>query len=659
MYSVIARLAPRGAALLLTLVIAACGGSNNDSNNGNNGGGDNTASTTVTVAVANSALSPGGTTTLTATVTGTGSASGVTWTLSGSGTLSGATATTVTYTAPATLTGGETVVIAAAAAAAPTVGTTAQITISGTPILLTPTIYPIYQSVAANVGFAVSGGTAPFTWAISAGSIPTGLTLGTSTANSNSIAGTPTATGSSTFTIAATDSLGRVVSANVTLEVRQQTACLLQGSYAFMLAGFRGEGFVARGGTLTVAADGKVTGVEDLADVSTASLNANLSSGTCRTTSQNFGSTETNSPAIQATHSYAAINSLSVAHFHQADNTGIRGSGELTLRPAPVTAAPSGTFAFGLYGVDSSGEAQAVIGRATLDSAGAITSGRVDVAGAGAASAAALTGTVGAPGDAGRGTATLSFGSRSLTVYYYPTGPDRFYAVSAAASAPRLAGFITRQTGLGTTPAAALANASILSAWGNPLGAEAVTALGRLSLDGTATAKLVIDTARKGDSPRTDTFSAMPFVVEADGRATLNSADNSRRFVIYFDGVANGYAVETTGIAKFGLLERQSGAPFPTTQGGSFISSTQYGNRTTTLLLAPNVQIGSGFISGPLTGTYTLDTATGRGAGTTSVDYYGGTGITIYLVDNNRIRIMGNAQRGLTPVGSAISVLQK
>lgn len=659
MYSDIARLAPRGAALLLTLILAACGGGGGGSDNNNNGGGGSTESTVVTVAVANAALSVGGSTTLTATVTGPGASSGVSWTLSGSGTLSGATTTTVTYNAPATLTGGESVLIAAASVAAPTVGSTAQVQVNGSPVLLTPTLYPLYQNAAATVGYAVSGGTAPYIWAISAGSVPTGLTLATSTTNSNTIGGTPTATGTSNFTIAATDNLGRTVSANVTLEVRQQTACLLQGNYAFMLAGFRGEDFVARGGSLTVAADGKITGVEDLADVSTASTGSSLSSGTCRTTSLNFGSTETASPAVQATHSYAVIPNLSVAHFHQADNTGIRGSGELTIRSAAVSAAPTGSLAFGLYGTDSGGEAQAVVGRATLDGAGAITAGRVDVAGAGAASAAALTGSFGAPGDAGRGTATLSFGGRSLTVYFYPVSADKFYALSAASSAPRLAGFITRQIAVGTTPATALAGAGILSAWGNPRGAEAVTALGRLSLTGANTANLVLDTARKGDTPRTDTFNAMPFAVDADGRATLASADNSRRFVVYFDGVANGYAVETTGIAKFGLLERQSGAPFPTTQGGTFVSSTQYGNRTTTLLLAPNVQIGSGFISGPLTGTYTLETATGRGTGSTSVDYYGGTAITLYLVDANRIRIMGSAQRGLTPVGSAISVLQK
>jgi len=49
---------------------------------------------------------------------------------------------------------------------------------------------------------AASGGTPPYTWAVSAGSPPPGLTLGTG----GQLSGTPTATGSYTFTVKVTDS---------------------------------------------------------------------------------------------------------------------------------------------------------------------------------------------------------------------------------------------------------------------------------------------------------------------------------------------------------------------------------------------------------------------------------------------------------------------
>ena len=653
-----ARQAPRGAALLLTLALAACGGSGSDTSGGGSGGGTTTP-TVVTLTAGATSVNAGATTTVTAALTGPGAASGVTWSLTGSGSLTNATTTSVTYVAPASFPGSETIAVTARAVADATAGANSLIVVNGTPQLLTPTIFPLNQNVSYGAQFVVAGGTAPFTWAIASGTLPTGLALGTSTVGNNTITGTPTAVGSSTFTLTATDSVGRVVSANITLRVREQTACLLEGNYAFAFAGFRGADFIARGGNLSFASDGKISGTEDFADAAALSLAATLSAGTCRTTAQNYGINEIASTAGNTSYAYAAVNSLATAFFHEADNSSARGSGELTSVTTPVTTAPSGSFAFGLYGADVTGAGLAVVGRATLDASGNITAGRVDVAGPGAQTAAALTGNFAAPGTGNRGTATLTFAGRTLTVYYYPISANRFYALSAAANAPRLAGFVTRQSGVGATTSAAFAQAGILSAWGAPLGAEQITALGRMALAGASTVNLVLDTARKGDAPRTDTYSNMTASVEADGRAVVTSTDASRRFVIYFDGVANGYVAETTGVAKFGLLEAQASGPYQALQNGTFVSSTQFGNRAATLLLEPALTLNGGLLSGPVTGSYTFDTATGRGAGQASIDYYGGTGLVLYIVNADRLRIMGGGQRGLTPVGSAISIAQR
>lgn len=653
----IARQAPRGAALLLALALAACGGSNSDSSD--SGGGTTITPTVVTLTAGATALDAGGTTTITASLTGPGAASGVTWSLTGSGSLTNATTTSVTYVAPASFPGSETIAVSARAIADATAGANSLIVVNGTPQLLAPTVYPLNQNVAYGAQFVVAGGTAPFTWAISAGSLPTGLALGTSTVNNNTITGTPTALGSSTFTITATDSVGRAVSANITLRVREQTACLLEGNYAFVFAGFRGPDFIARGGNFSFGTDGKITGTEDFADVGATTLAASLSAGTCKTTAQNYGANEVASTAGNANYGYAAVKDLTTAFFHESDGSSARGSGELTSVAAPVAAAPSGAFAFGLYGVDTTGDGLAVVGRATLDASGNITAGRVDVAGPGAQTAAALTGNFAAPGTGNRGTATLTFAGRTLTVYYYPISANRFYALSAAANAPRLAGFVSRQSGVGATTGAAFAQAGILSAWGAPLGAEQVTALGRMALAGANNVSLVLDTARKGDAPRTETYANMTAAVEADGRAVVTSTDASRRFVIYFDGVASGYVAETTGVAKFGLLEAQAAGPFQALQGGTFVSSTQFGNRNATLLLAPALTLNGGLLSGPVTGSYSFETTTGRGTGQASIDYYGGTGLVLYIVNANRLRIMGGGQRGFTPVGSAISIAQR
>lgn len=52
---------------------------------------------------------------------------------------------------------------------------------------------------------SASGGTAPYTYSLASGSLPTGLSLNAST---GTITGTPSGTGTSTFTISATDAAG-------------------------------------------------------------------------------------------------------------------------------------------------------------------------------------------------------------------------------------------------------------------------------------------------------------------------------------------------------------------------------------------------------------------------------------------------------------------
>ncbi|WP_374947808.1 beta strand repeat-containing protein [Agreia sp.] len=63
---------------------------------------------------------------------------------------------------------------------------------------------------------SVSGGTGPFTWTISAGSLPPGVSINASTGQ---IAGTPTTAGNFTVTVAATDAFGQVASKTATISI--------------------------------------------------------------------------------------------------------------------------------------------------------------------------------------------------------------------------------------------------------------------------------------------------------------------------------------------------------------------------------------------------------------------------------------------------------
>lgn len=67
---------------------------------------------------------------------------------------------------------------------------------------------PYVTGTPETITLNVTGGTAPYTWAVSAGSLPTGLTLGTSTTATNTLSGTITGScpaSGSCFTISVTD----------------------------------------------------------------------------------------------------------------------------------------------------------------------------------------------------------------------------------------------------------------------------------------------------------------------------------------------------------------------------------------------------------------------------------------------------------------------
>jgi hypothetical protein len=134
---------------------------------------------------------------------------GVTWQpLTGSGcagsscgTLTNITTTSVTYTAPSGLTTGISVTLEAIAKANTGVTSTATITIVLPVTFTTVTLPNGSNGVAYNQTIITTGGVAPITYSVGAGRLPAGLTLN----NVGTIIGTPSGTGTSIFTINATD----------------------------------------------------------------------------------------------------------------------------------------------------------------------------------------------------------------------------------------------------------------------------------------------------------------------------------------------------------------------------------------------------------------------------------------------------------------------
>jgi RHS repeat-associated protein len=85
------------------------------------------------------------------------------------------------------------------------------------PLALTTTsLAGATQSIPYYTTLIATGGTAPYTWSVAAGSLPTGLTLN---ASSGVISGTPTTTGGSSFTVQVNDAGGQTAGQTLTLNV--------------------------------------------------------------------------------------------------------------------------------------------------------------------------------------------------------------------------------------------------------------------------------------------------------------------------------------------------------------------------------------------------------------------------------------------------------
>jgi hypothetical protein len=76
------------------------------------------------------------------------------------------------------------------------------ITVVGPPSVTTASLANASQNTPYNAAVAATGGTPSYTWSITVGSLPTGLTLNV---NTGAITGTPTGTGTSNFTVQVSD----------------------------------------------------------------------------------------------------------------------------------------------------------------------------------------------------------------------------------------------------------------------------------------------------------------------------------------------------------------------------------------------------------------------------------------------------------------------
>lgn len=156
-------------------------------------------------------------------------AGGLKWTVSGSGTLTNTSSTGATFNAPASVNAATSATVTAASVTDPTKSATVQITVNPPPAITTSSLTAATAGTAYNATVNSSGGTGPFTWSVSAGSLPPGVTLGSSTSASITLTGTPTG-GNGSFTVKVVDAVGSSTTQALSLTVNAPPALAISTS---------------------------------------------------------------------------------------------------------------------------------------------------------------------------------------------------------------------------------------------------------------------------------------------------------------------------------------------------------------------------------------------------------------------------------------------
>ena len=664
--------------LAMALALGACSSNSNRGVTGNVGVGTGVALTTpgsvTQIQVATTIV-------ITASVTADVNNAGVTFVLSGDAvalgaTLTDITATTATFNAPASVQGATDATVTATSVVNSASSATVTLVVLGTPVPNLAQLFPGNVNVPYGASISVAGGEADYTWVLAAGSgpLPPGIALTGSTTAVTSIAGTPTTAGSYTFTVQATDALGRVASQTLTMVVLPQASCLLSGTFSFMVSGYRGGGPMTHAGSITVDASGNITGEQDYKDGHRTTVGETLipltagSPPACINRETNSGQITLNAPSGAILYNFSvtppdAAGNLNSGRLQLIGSGADSASGEFTrLDSNAVTAAPpTGNFAFGLITLANQEPDTVHYGSAgylTTNGAGTITAGLTDSNASPALTAAALTGTLSAPDSRGRGTASLAAGGQNTALVYYMINAGRMYLmdIGATVGTPRSTGYMTAQVGDAAdgsfdNGALASASASIMSLWGASGTDEPITVMdmGRLSNGNAATGTLnaLLDSSDHDTDAAGITYTAQPYAVASNGRGTLSltALGVTRNFVLYLDGIADGYVVEQGSTAgSAGLLEAQyvpSSGSYSDTLPGLFVGGTQFAAVPGPIVLVPAASISFGDLSSNYSsGLFAIDSTTGRGFGSLSQSGVANTAAVVYEVSPVKFEIL-------------------
>ena len=538
----------------------------------------------------------GGSVFLSATVSNDSGNQGVSWSItpvSGCGALSNQTNTSATFAAPSSLAANCTANVTAKSVADNTKQASVSINVLQSASLTINTMPQEMNNGAVNLpygmGFNVTGGTWPYHYSVSSGSLPPGVDF--SATNIGQLLGTPTTQGTYNFTVQVTDSAASPASISQSYAIVISPVPTgahnnyISGQYACLLNGFI-DADQSRWAMLTgVTADGSghiTSGVFDYNSKAMGMISGSLT-GSYSLDATNHGTMSVITTGGTFLYSVSA-NSVGTApatiatltEFDDAGNSpsGQHGGGVCYRQDSSkfTSANLSGGYAFGMTGESGGGTPRATIGRLSM-SGGSISSGNVDqINGNTFTSAITFTGTYGVPDSNGRFTMALNTPGGTMTFISYVIDANRALLLSSIPhnTDELQSGQVRKQQQASYTatnmngPFVLYEDAFSISSSNTVQGYRSMVLQGSCNTTGSCSAA-ISDTNDNGTYVHNDAVGAATATVETSGRVTLTPTSGSGLYIYLYDQ-ASGFVLDpgdsTYPNVGFGWVERQTLSTF-------------------------------------------------------------------------------------------------
>jgi len=422
------------------------------------------------------------------------------------------------------------------------------------------------QGVPYQATLAAIGGVPPYTWSVSSGSLPSGLTLNRT---SGVISGTPQSGGPSNFTVEVTDAIREDATAPLEIVVHASlNDSALDGDYAFSFSGFQSGKPIFLAGSIVANGHGAITaGILDLNTGTGSPANGTSFVGTYTLSGNGVGTMALNAGTLGTLNFHFALAAGGQGQliWDNADPNP-RGSGLLLMqRPQDFYVPQPGSFTIGSLGADLNFNRYALAGAFVVTTGGVVSSGSEDVNDDGTLGSGTFTGRfLGINTRSGRGQAQFTINGVVNNYAYYTIQQGHCLMIgidTLATNDPLTLGTFLVQPSNGFTNAS-LHGATIVQTTGlapNNGSPVADVVLGLANWNGSGNGTFSLDENRGGTITQQQA-SHGTYAVAANGKVTLTGFGGNTP-ILYLVSANQAFILGQTNTVAFGLLEPQTATP--------------------------------------------------------------------------------------------------